>query len=92
MNLRPLAVAVAVTLTSVAAACGPHEERKPHQASNQDIIACDRAVYGELIRVYPAGYLRSMAPCNHLTPEQWDTVVKTASQDAVNALNPPTSP
>lgn len=89
MNLRPLAVTVAVTLTSVAAACGPHE--RTHEARVSDVVACDRAVYGELIRMYPADYLRFMAPCNNLTQDQWNTVIETATQDAVNAWAPAAS-
>jgi hypothetical protein len=87
VNLRPLLVTAAITLTATAAACnidgGSH--KVVHKATAQDIAACDRAVYGELIRLYPAEYLRDMAPCNHLTDAQWNTIIETDTKDAIDA-------
>jgi hypothetical protein len=91
LNPRPLFVAVAVTLTAVAAACGTDgsSHSAVHEATAQQIAACDRAVYGELVQLNPAQYLRSLAPCNHLSDQQWDDIVETDTQDAIDAWTAP---
>lgn len=94
MNARPFLVTVAVTIVAAAAACNTdgtsHTTR--HEATAGQITACDRAVYGELLKAQPAGYLRWLAPCNHLTQRQWEDIVETDTQDVVNAgyTAPPT--